>query len=125
MNIIKWSTKTDYCIFLVLDLRTDELLDLLINQSYPVIFKCEAIGEPVPTISWNVNCEEASDDCKYNISTLVSGSSVVSSLTIKNAQSSDVGIYTCTASNVIHRDRFAVLTANSKHLCCMYLFSYT
>ena len=110
---------------LVLDLRTDALLDLLINQSYPIIFKCEAIGEPVPTISWNINYKEALNDSKYNISTLVNGSSVESSLTIQNAQSSDVGIYTCNANNVIHKNEFAILTANSKYLCCMYLFSYT
>ena len=109
---------------LVVDLRTDALLDLLINQSYPIIFRCEAVGEPVPTISWKINCEELNDS-KYNISTSVNGSSVVSSLAIQNAQSSDVGIYTCNANNVIHKNEFAILTANSKYLCCMYLFCYT
>ena len=109
-------------IFLVLDLRTDALLDLLINQSYPIIFKCEAYGEPMPNISWEFNSERTSDASKYNISTSVNGSLVESSLAIVNPQSSDLGIYTCNAENGINKHAYVVLTATSKYLCCMHKF---
>ena len=101
---------------------TDELLDILINQSYPIVFKCEAVGEPKPNISWNINYNQTN---KYNISTSLNGSLVESSLTILNAQSSDLGIYTCNAYNGINRYGSAVLTVNSKLLCFMHVFSYT
>ena len=106
-------------LFLVLDLMTDELLDVLINQSYPIVFKCETVGEPKPNISWNINYNQAN---KFNISTSVNGSLVESSLTILNAQSSDLDIYTCNAYNGINRHGSAVLTVNSKLLCFMHDF---
>ena len=73
-----------------------------------VNFTCKATGEPVPDISWYYNgiMIDASDkSSKYMI---VSGSINVTTtentLTIYNATSSDIGIYTCTASNVLGND---------------------
>ena len=108
---------------LVLDLITDALLDLLINQYYPIIFKCETFGEPVPNITWYFNYEEVSNGSKRNISTSTNGSLVECSLEIANPQLSDLGIYTCKASNVvINKQKLAVLTVNSKHLAMLCVF---
>ena len=47
----------------------------------------------------------------------MNGTIVVSSLTIINTQSSDVGTYTCHAKNIIGSDRSsAVLTVNGKFI---------
>ena len=47
---------------------------------------------------------------------------VVSSLTITNAQSSDVGTYTCHAENIIGSDRsFGILTINGKYVNYVYI----
>ena len=89
------------------------IIDLLCNETYPVIFSCEATGEPVPTISWLFNVVNISNDTnKYNISEFVNGTVVTSVLTIQNVQScSNVGTYTCEATNSIGRIRkSAVLT---------------
>jgi len=57
-----------------------------------------------------------SDISKYNISSSVNGTVVMSSLTINNTQSSDVGTYTCQAENIIGIDRsFGILTVKGKH----------
>ena len=34
---------------------TDEVTDLVENETNPVTFSCQAFGEPVPTISWYFN----------------------------------------------------------------------
>jgi len=57
-----------------------------------------------------------SDTSKYNISSSVNGTVVMSSLTITNTQSFDVGAYTCQAENTIGIDRSSgILTVNGKH----------
>jgi len=79
----------------------------------------------VPTISWYFNgvMINVSDTSKYNVSSLVNESIVMSSLTIVDAQSLDVGAYTCQAKNIIGIDRSSgILTVNGKHttLCVLY-----
>ena len=98
---------------------TKELIDLLENETNPVTFRCQSIGEPVPTISWYFNdvMINASNSSDYNVSNTMNGTVVTSSLTIVNAQSSDVGTYTCHAENIIGSDRSsAVLTVNGKYI---------
>ena len=57
----------------------------------------------------------SSDDNEYNISTSLNGTVVTSILTVVNAQSSDVGTYTCIAENIIGSDHSSgKLIANSK-----------
>ena len=57
-----------------------------------------------------------SDTSKYNITSSVNGTVVMSSLTILNTQSSDVGMYTCNAENFIGSDQTSgILTINSKY----------
>ena len=100
---------------------SEEVVDMLENESNPSTMRCQAIGEPVPTINWYFNGVKinVSNSSYYNISDYLNGTVVTSSLTIVNAQSSDVGTYTCHAENIIGSDRsFAVLTINGN--CCSY-----
>jgi len=109
--------------YLVQSEITDELTDLLENETNPILFSCQAIGEPVPTISWYYNGSmiNVSDTSKYNVSSSVNGTVVMSSLTIMNTQSSDVGTYTCHAENIIGIDRSSgILTVNGK--CNTFMF---
>ena len=87
------------------------------NETNPTIFSCQATGEPVPSISWYfkgvmINVSNAS---KYNVSNTLCETTVTSLLTISNANSFDVGTYTCQAENIIGIDRNSgILTVNSK-----------
>ena len=75
------------------------------NQRENVTFLCQAVGEPVPDISWYFN------DVMINVSDNSSKYMIVSrslnittnenTLTVYNVTSSDVGTYTCNASNII------------------------
>ena len=57
-----------------------------------------------------------SDASEYNTSSLVNGTVVMSSLTIVNTQSSDVGRYTCYAENIFGIDiSSGILTVNGKY----------
>ena len=104
---------------------TDEIIDLLENETLPITFTCQAVGEPVPNISWHFNSAviNASDASKYNISNSNNGIVVKSFLIIMNVQSSDVGTYTCYAENIIGSDRSSgVLTVNGKYICILLLY---
>ena len=95
----------------------DGVTDLLENETLPSTFTCEATGEPIPVISWYFNgvVLNVSNASIYNISNLLNGIVIKSSLTIVIAQSSDVGIYTCHAENFIGSDiSSGVLTVNGK-----------
>ena len=97
---------------------TEEVVDILENETNPVTFKCQAIGEPVPTIAWYFNhiTINVLKSNNYNISNSLIGTVKTSLLTIVNAQSSDVGTYTCHAENIIGSDRSsAVLTLNGNY----------
>ena len=53
---------------------------------------------------------------KYNVSNTLNETTVTSLLTISNANSSDVSIYTCQAENIIGTDQSSgILTVNGKH----------
>jgi len=96
---------------------TEGVTDLLENETNAITFTCQATGEPVPTISWHFNgvMINVSDTSKYNISSSVNGTIVMSSLTILNSQSFDVGRYTCYGENIIGIDTSSgILTVNGK-----------
>ena len=96
-----------------------EVNNVLENETNPITFSCQAIGEPVPNISWYfngvmINISAASN---YNVSSLMNGTTVTSLFTIISAQSSDVGKYTCSAKNIIGNDQSSgVLTVNGKYM---------
>ena len=80
-------------------------------------FNCQAIGQPLPNITWQFNdiMINVSDATKYNVSNTLNETVVMNSFTIINTQTSDVGTYTCFAENIIGSDRrSAVLTVNGK-----------
>ena len=94
------------------------------NETNPLIFSCQATGEPVPSISWYFNgvMINVSNTSKYNVSNTLRETTVTSSLTITNANSCDVGTYTCQAKNIIGIDQSSgVLTVNGKH-CCVIIY---
>ena len=108
-----------HCLHIVQSEITDKVNNLLENETNPVTFSCQATGEPVPTISWYFNgvMINVSDTSKYNISSSVNGTLVESLLTIVNAQSSDVGTYTCYTENILGTDRSSgILTVNGKNV---------
>ena len=105
------------CLFSVQSEIINDVVDLVENESNPVTFSCQAIGEPLPTISWYFNdvMINSSDENEYNISTSLNGTVVTSILTVVNRQSSDVGTYTCIAANIIGSDQSSgKLTVNGK-----------
>ena len=98
-----------------------QLTDLLENETNDIQFVCQAIGVPVPYIRWYFNgvMVNLSDSSKYNSSSIYLNESVIeSTLDIMNAESSDVGAYTCEAENVLGTDQSSgVLTVNGKYEC--------
>ena len=95
------------------------LNDFLENETNYIQFVCQAIGVPVPNITWSFNgvMVNLSDSFKYNSSSMYLNESIIeSTLSLRNTESSDVGRYTCVASNIIGTDRsFGVLTVNGKY----------
>ena len=110
------------CLFIVQAEVISDVTDLLENETNPIIFSCQATGEPVPSIGWyfkgvmiNVTVSDAS---KYNVSNTLSETVITSTLTISNAQSFDVGTYTCQAENIIGIDQSSgILTVNGRFCC--------
>ena len=101
-----------------------DVVDSLENETNPITFSCQAIGEPVPNISWYFNGAmiDVSNGSKYIIFNSSNGTMVISLLTIMNTRSSDVGRYTCVAENVIGSDQSSgVLTVNGKLICFLLL----
>lgn len=63
-------------------------------------FTCQATGDPSPTISWYFNDIPVNKSDKYQISTNpVNYTSTSSILIVKGMRLSDVGNYTCYATN--------------------------
>ena len=82
-------------------------------------FTCQATGGPVPTISWYFNgapVNNETDVDKYDITDMeVDTTTISSTLTIMSVESSDVGTYTCNATNVVSSDTSSgVLTVNGE-----------
>ena len=66
------------------------------------------MGEPVPDISWyfnDVTINVSDNSSKYRIvSRSLNKTTTKNTLTVYNVTSSDVGTYTCNASNIIGND---------------------
>ena len=112
---------TDYhlLVFLVIRDISPEVMDEIQDEGDDASFTCQATGEPVPTISWYFNGTLISNDTnmdKYDIlETSVNTTTINSTLTIMSVQSSDVGTYTCNATNVVSSDTSSgVLTVNGE-----------
>ena len=102
-----------------------EVIDQTQNETDTASFTCVATGEPVPTISWYFNDVpvDVTDTVKYEIVSTISPTSTQSVLRIRNVQSSDVGTYTCNATNLISSTTSSgVLTVNGEDyfiMCCV------
>ena len=85
-----------------------DITDLSDEGRDMVNFTCQAIGKPVPYISWYFNdvmINVSDNSSKYMIvSRSLNISTITSMLTVYNATSSDVGVYSCTASNALGND---------------------
>ena len=69
---------------------------------------CQAVGEPVPDISWYFNdvmINVSDSNSKYMImSRSLNITATENTLTVYNVTSSDVGVYNCTAANILGSD---------------------
>ena len=93
-----------------------ELMDQTENEGDRASFTCQADGEPLPTISWYFNGAllDESNTAKYMI-TERQITTTTNILNIMNVESSDVGTYTCNATNVVFSNTsFGVLTVNGE-----------
>ena len=105
------SISLNYCKFnersLLLVIPSIENLvdDEIRNQEENVTFLCQAVGEPVPDISWYFNdvmINVSDNSSKYMIvSRSLNITTTENTLTVYNVTSSNVGTYTCNASNII------------------------
>ena len=90
------------------------------DEEQSVSFTCQATGIPVPTIRWYFNGTpvDVTNTMKYTISEMsVNSTTISSTLTIMSVESSDVGTYTCNATNVVSNDTSSgVLTVNGELL---------
>ena len=94
------------------------------DQTENVTFLCEAVGEPVPDISWYFNgvmINVSDNNSKYMImSRSLNITTTENTLTVYNVTSSDVGTYTCNASNIIGNvTSSGILTVTSKFEYCI------
>ena len=104
---------------LVVPIISLEVMDQVEDEANAASFICQTTGEPVPTISWYFNgapVSNGTDVDKYNIvQTEVNSTTISNTLTIMNVESSDVGTYTCNATNIISTDiSSATLTVNGE-----------
>ena len=95
-------------------------MDQTHNQGDTASFTCQVTGKPVPTISWyfnGISVDEAIT-MKYTISVMsLNTTTIRNTLRIMNVEFSDVGTYTCNATNVVSSvTSSAVLTVNGELL---------
>ena len=101
-------------------------MDQTVNEQDTAFFICQVTGEPIPTISWYFNNAPITNETnvdKYEILQSSINTTILSStLMIINVQSSDVGTYTCNATNVVSSDTSSgVLTVNGELLLLCWL----
>ena len=106
------------CIYVVAPAINLEVMDEMKDEGDTAYFSCEAMGKPVPIISWYHNDVLVNIRDRFIISQSSFNITVSSTLIIMNVQSSDVGTYTC---NVTNDTSSGVLTVNGELL--LYLLS--
>ena len=90
-------------------------MDITQTEGGIASFTCQADGDPLPTIRWYFNGAplDESNTAKYMITERQISTTI--NLDIMNVQSSDVGTYTCNATNVVSSDTSSgVLTVNGE-----------
>ena len=104
-----------YC--LVSPIIITEVIYQTENEGGTASFACHVMGEPVPAIYWSFNGVLINNDMtKYSVSqSSINVNTISNTLTIMNVESSDVGTYTCNATNVISSDTSSgILTVNGE-----------
>ena len=94
-----------------------EVMNETLNEGDTASFTCQVTGGPLPTIAWYFNGALLINGMKRLISIIILNSNITinSILVIMNVQSSDVGTYTCNATNVVSSDTSSgVLTVNGE-----------
>ena len=95
-------------IFTVIPSINDSIENVVRNQTENVTFLCQAVGEPVPDISWYFNgvmINVSDNSSKYMIvPRSLNKTTTENTLTVYNVTSSDVGTYSCNATNIIGND---------------------
>ena len=91
-------------------------MDQAQNEGDTASFTCQAAGESVPAISWYFNGTLLVNGLEHMISMMSLNDTTINSiLTIINVESSDVGTYTCNATNEVSSDNSSgVLTVNGE-----------
>ena len=83
----------------VIDVR---MMDQTLREGETALFTCQATGIPIPKIGWFFNGSpvEITNTKKYMISELLfNPNTKYGTLKILDADSSDIGTYTCNATN--------------------------
>ena len=95
-------------IFIVIPSINQGISNKTSNKTQSVNLTCQAVGEPVPDISWYFNgvmINVSDNSSKYMIiSRSLNITTTKNTLTVYNVTSSDVGTYTCNATNVVGYD---------------------
>ena len=87
-------------------------MDQTHDEGNRVLFTCQANGEPVPTITWYFNGAPVDET---NTMKSLNTTTINNTLTIINVESSDVGTYTCNATNKTSTDTSSgILTVNGE-----------
>jgi len=89
------------------------------NEGDMVSITCQASGTPIPNISWYFNGASVDKtNIKYAISEMLLNPITKSStLSIMNVELSDMGTYTCDATNVVSSDSSSgVLTVQGEYM---------
>ena len=107
----KFNTAFLKCIILLLLSLTDkpviisDITGINKDESNLATFICQTVGQPIPSISWYFNDVMISNSSKYMIvSNSLNTTTTENTLTVYNITSADVGVYTCTATNVAGSD---------------------
>ena len=91
--------------FAVIPIVNNSINNEVRDQTENVTFLCQAVGEPVPDISWYFNgvlINVSDNSSKYMImSRSLNITTTENTLTVYNVTSFDVGTYTCNSSNII------------------------
>ena len=94
------------------------MVDQTLNEGDTAFFTCQATGTPIPKIRWYLNGAPVmiSNTMKYMISELLLNPTTKNNtLKILGAASSDIGTYTCNATNIDSSDTSSgILTVNGK-----------
>jgi len=94
------------------------VVDQTVNEGDTAFFTCQATGTPIPKISWYLKGAPVmtSNIMKYMISELLLNPTTKNNtLKILTVSSSDIGTYTCNATNIDSSDTSSgILTVNGK-----------